>query len=159
MCFGLFFIHSLSLSVRRLSVCFCLFDRLSINLSTGCLSIYFCLFLFLGFSLSLFLRQQDALIRLHIGYQYSIQFEQKAVLEAKPISDHQCKLCKTPKSHNLSHYLFCYTKTLQRRALISLCKFYCRHWSSFGISEYKTFFYRQNYMRIKNVQWNVQLNI
>lgn len=138
--------YSFSLFVRASSVCLLLsvwspvyqsVDRLSFYLF---LSVSICLFLFLGFSLSLFLRQQDALIRLHIGYQYSIQFGQKAVLEAKPISDHQCKLYKTPKSHNLSHYLFCYTKTLQRRALISLCKFYCRHWSSFGISEYITFF-------------------
>lgn len=61
-------------------------------------------------------RQQVTLTRLRIGYQYTIQYVQDAVLEAKPVSYHHCKLCKAPKSHNLNHYLLCCTKTASYRS-------------------------------------------
>lgn len=76
-------------------------------------------------------RQQVTLTRLRIGYQYTIHYVQDAVLEAKPVTYHQCKMCKAPKSHNLTHYLLCCSKTasyrsnstVQRPALIDYINF------------------------------------
>ena len=61
-------------------------------------------------------RQQVTITRLRIGYQYTTQYVRDAVLDTKPNSYHHCKLCKMPRSHNLTHYLLCCTKTASYRS-------------------------------------------
>ena len=47
-------------------------------------------------------RQQVTLTKLRIGYQYIAYYVN---LDEKPTSYHCCRICKSPKSHSLEHYL------------------------------------------------------
>ena len=61
-------------------------------------------------------RQQVTLTRLRIGYKYTAYYVKDAVLDDKPNSYHCCRLCKSPKSHSLKHYLLDCPKTASYRS-------------------------------------------
>lgn len=56
-------------------------------------------------------RQHVPLTSQCIGYQYIMHYVHDAVLEAKPILYHPCKMYKAPKLHNFTNYLLCCMKT------------------------------------------------
>ena len=61
-------------------------------------------------------RQQVTLTRLRIGYQYTANYDEDTVLDKKPTSYHSCRICKSPKSHSLKHYLLECPRTASYRS-------------------------------------------
>ena len=61
-------------------------------------------------------RQQVTLTKLRIGYQYMASYNDDKALKKKPTSYHCCRICKSPKSHSLEHYLLECPKTASYRS-------------------------------------------